>query len=182
MWDHDDSAVADYRLEFGNKWLSVDDESLGPPEPSPEDPIFPARELRGARVTQRVMDCEDRRVARGQRQQARVVVLVSVHDLRAPLTERSPYREHPGNGSHRSHAARDDEHLDALAPETLDPLVSLVFRPPELEGVGATKHPDLMTVLSQRSGLLRAVLEEKIADDQDPHQGLRPSEPVENSP
>lgn len=169
MRDYYDPAAPDYRLELTNERLPVDDESLCAPEPFSEGPVLPASELRGTRVAQGIMHCEDRGIPGRQREQTGVVVLVNVYHVRVPLAERSTYLEQLRNGRDRSHATGDGKHLNALALEAFHALVSLRVRPPELEGVGAAEHRNVVVALGQRARLLRSVLEEKVTDDQDPH-------------
>ena len=144
MRDHDDSSAPDDRCEFLDERVSVYDESLSATEPPIERPCLPTGEGGGARVAQRIMDGENRSKSRRQRQQTGVVVLVNVHDLGAPSAELSSYREHSRDGRDRSNTTRDDEHLDPLAAEAFDQLVSFGSRPPELEGVRTAEHGNVV--------------------------------------
>lgn len=171
MGNYDDSiAAVDDRRQLVDQCLSVYDESLGAPEPPPERPILPTGQGGGPRVAQGIMDGEDSRIPRGQRQQSRVVILVNVHDLRAPSLQRSPSLEHSGGGGDRPNAAGDDVHPDPLAAEASNHLLSLGCLPSELERVGAAQHRNVVTELDEGSCLLRTVLEQEVADDQDAHQ------------
>jgi hypothetical protein len=146
--DDNDSSAADDRREFLDKSLSVYYETLSPPEPRLERPCLPTGERRGTRVPQRIVDGENCSISGRQRQQARVVVLVSMYNVGAPSAERSSYLEHPWDGRDRSHAARNDEHPDPFAPEAVDQLGSLGGRPSELKGVRAAKHRNVVIDLN----------------------------------
>jgi hypothetical protein len=177
MRDHAHRTVADHRDEFLRECLTVHDESVGTPEPMPERPILPAAEFGGAWVAQRIVHRENRSIPRRQRQQAGVVVLVNVHDLRPPSAERSSYLEHPRNGRDRPNAARDHHYPDPLALEGREQRISLGCRAPELEHMRAAQNRDVVTGPSQRPRLLRSVLQQEIADDKDAHL-----EPIQDPP
>jgi hypothetical protein len=66
-----------------------------------------------------IMDREDRWVTARERKQSRVVILVDVHDLRLPRTERSPYLEQHRDRGGGSDPTGDNEQEDSLAPQSI---------------------------------------------------------------
>ena len=81
------------------------------------------------------MDGENRSISAGERQETRIVVLVNVNHVGSPPAELPSDLEHHRDRSDRAHAARDDEHADTVALESLHEVISLHHRPTELQGV-----------------------------------------------
>src|SRR6185437_1548052 len=90
-------------------------------------------------------------------------------DVRAPPAQGAADAKQRGQRRGRSHAAGDDQHPDAVGAEAVVHLVALVLEAAELERVGPAQYRYVMAGVYQRSRLLRSVLEEEVADDQDAH-------------
>jgi hypothetical protein len=102
---------------------------------------------------------------------------MNVHNLRSPSAKRPSYLEQLRNRRDRPYAARDHHYRDSFPTKTLEQLVSLGGHAPELERMRAAQDCDIVTSSSQRARLLRCVLQQEIADDQDAHLQL-----VQNPP
>ena len=109
MRDHDDSRTVDHRSELLGESVPVYDESLGTPEPLLEDPFLRGCERADTEMLHRVMDGEDRSVSAGKRDETRIVVLVSVHDLGSPSTQLPSELEQLRYRGRGPNAAGDDK-------------------------------------------------------------------------
>ena len=131
------------------------------PKPPAAEPSFGSRERAGTQMLRRVVDRENRSISAGERQETRIEVLVHVNNVGSPPAKLPSDLEHHRDRSDRTDAARDDEHADAVALESLQDVTSLHHRPTELQGVVAAEHRNVVTGPNQRSRLLRSILNRK---------------------
>ena len=79
---------------------------------------------------------------------------MNVNHVGSPPPELPSDLEHHRDRSDRANAARDDEHADAVALESLHEVISLHHRPTEFEGVRAAEHRNVVTTPSQTIALV----------------------------